>query len=296
MNYLQCLWLTTLLLLSFLVVGCSAQKLLWDDCIHLTGYTEVADELVYAFFEKQILTGNNKQDRLQNAQGFFDHLPISTAIAQTKTPSLSNSFDLAIPRKAILKDHNLVIVTYSPFEQNDLRYWLVHIPEDAGIKKVCLEDQVLCSTRQTACIAGYEITFSANMPKITYSYIKRKQGRIQGASIYVPHGHTFDSIELIVNEHAPAGNVSDSWQTLAGIDYWPSSTGWEKTSAGIKEIAGLKFAISHWMRKQEGGITYSGVDYIARDGSKLIGVRELSNGDELYKSSLAEPILTSLRR
>ena len=103
---------------------------------------------------------------------------------------------------------------------------------------------------KTACIADYEITFSANTPKITYSYIKRKQGRIQEASIYIPHGHAFDSIELIVNERAPAGVISDSWQTLAGIDYWPSSLGWKKTSSGIKEIAELKFAVTHWIGKQ----------------------------------------------
>jgi hypothetical protein len=288
MNYLKCLWLTPVVLLSFCVIACSAQKVLWGDCIYLTGSIGVADELVYAFFEKQMLN----QGKLQDAQGFFDHLPISTAIAQTKTPSNSGGFDLAIPRKAILKDHNLVIVAYSPFEQKDFRYWLVHIPEDDGIREVSLEDQVLYSTRQTAYLAGYEITFSANIPKITYSYIKKKQGLIQGASIYVPHGHT---IEFIVNEHAPAATVPESWQTLAGIDYWPSSTGWKKTAAGIEEIAGLKFAISHWMGKQA-RTTYCGVDYIARDGRKLIGLRELSNGDELCKSSLAEPILRTLRR
>ena len=110
----------------------------------------MADELVYAFFEKQMLTANTNPDKLPDAPGFFDNLPISAAIAQTKTPSDSGGFDLSIPRKAILKDHNLVIVAYSPFEQRDLRfrYWLVHVPESTGLKEVCLDDQVLYSARQ----------------------------------------------------------------------------------------------------------------------------------------------------
>jgi hypothetical protein len=310
------------LLLFMAIVGLAVGAYIcldsWEN-IHLKGSIGVADQAVYAFTENQMLTAVTMEDRRPDALGRLDDRLVKMAIAQTMTPGMSGEVNLSVPRKKIPPDGNLVIVTPGQLKDGfQLNYRLVHIPEATWLRELsCLDRQDNSLHLQTARIVGpvdsYEIRFPAakpegfeggNISSSTYYDNNARQGRTQIVDwdIYPGAGHpnsfSAGSIELMVTSHALPGVVPAPWQIPFGWGLVTPSqeVAWlTRTSAGIHEVAGLKFAVTRWTAKYF-KTRLSGSDYLAQDGDKIIGLRGYNCGDERATARITESVLSSLRK
>jgi len=207
--------------------------------------------------------------------------------------------------------------------------WLLYTQNQNEIR----QRQEIAARPHTVRILGYQITFPKELPPgcdggtIDVDYAndwedgkEGKEGRTRFARWWIYNGGepNESGIEFMVNELAQPGCLPSGWQ---------HPPDWEKivwTRTGTKEIAGLKFIVSHWQgkaydssdildaqqksAKQTGsgenyrqflpahGKLISGVDYLAQHKNKLIGLRGYGCGEKKAAIALTESVLNTFQK
>ena len=155
----------------------------------------------------------------------------------------------------------------------------------------------------TARILGYQISFPKKIPEgydagyVEIGYFfdpdgKEGRTRIANWTINPPQGNFEDGMQFMVNELASAGTIPGIWQRPP---YWEKIV---RTPVGIKEVAGLKFAVTKWTADcADIGVTkLSGTDYLAHDRDKLIGLRVIDSKGKSAASLLADSVLNTFQK
>ncbi len=182
--------------------------------------------------------------------------------------------------------------------------------------------QEFAKSPHTVRILGYQVTFPKEIPDgynagridLDYSDLtdcgKGKEGRTRRATLdlWPPEQSPFPGrIQFVVNEFGQPGRLPDDWQAP---EHWKRL---HRTSLGIKEIAGVKFAVTHstaelyyWPDEKNAldkenflpnsGYKISAVEYLAHDYGKMIGLRGYGYGDDNVILDLTDSAFKTFRK
>jgi len=154
-----------------------------------------------------------------------------------------------------------------------------------------------------ARVSGYAVDFPDTIPdgyyggnSPNYSYFNSEgdgPARIASWDVSFPRGQLRfpvpGRIELMVNQYTHYGHLPYAWKFQTDLKKKSTRAG------GIKSVAGLNFKTTYWKGKIEGS-AISGVDYLAQDGKKLVGIRGYNYGDENSTAAATAHVVESLHR